>query len=91
MTVMKLRHAAALALVGWYLLAPPLYKGEVDEKAPLKEWTVLQSFGTVTECSQWLSVLLHKANLDPATRTVVKHRLLAASCMSSDDPRLKRK
>ena len=88
---MKLRHAAALALVGWYLLAPPLYKGEVDEKAPLKEWTVLQSFGTVTECSQWLSVLLHKANLDPAIRTVVKHRLLATSCMSSDDPRLKGK
>jgi hypothetical protein len=88
---MRPHHAVALALVGWYLLAPPLYKGEVDEKAPLKEWTVLQSFGTVTECSQWLSVLLHKANLDPATRTVVKHRLLAASCMSSDDPRLKRK
>jgi hypothetical protein len=88
---MKLRHTAALALVGWYLLVPPLYKGEVDEKAPVKEWTVLQSFGTVAECSQWLSVLLHKANLDPATRTVVKHRLLAASCMSSDDPRLKGK
>jgi hypothetical protein len=32
---MKPHHAAALALVGWYLLAPPPYKGEVDEKAPL--------------------------------------------------------
>ena len=53
-------------------MAPPLYKGEVDEKAPLKEWTVLQSFGTVTECSQWLSVMLDKADLDPATRTVVR-------------------
>jgi hypothetical protein len=52
-------------------LAPPLYKGEVDEKAPLKEWSVLHSFGTVTECSQWLSVLLHKASLDPAMRMVV--------------------
>ena len=52
---MHLRHAAALAVVGWYLMAPPLYKGEVDEKAPLKEWAVLQSFGTVAECSQWLS------------------------------------
>jgi hypothetical protein len=85
---MTLRHAAALALVVWYLLAPPLYKGEVDEKAPLKEWTVLHSFGTVVDCSQWLSTLLHKASLDPAMKTVVKHRLLAASCMSSDDPRL---
>jgi hypothetical protein len=88
---MKPRHAAALALVVWYLLAPPLYKGEVDEKAPLKEWTVLQSFGTVVECSQWLSGLLHKASLEPAMKTVVKHRLLASSCVSSDDPRLKEK
>ena len=91
MAGMKPRHAAALALVGWYLLAPPLYRGEVDEKAPLKEWAVLQSFGTVAECSQWLSVLLDKADLDPATRTVVKHRLLAASCVSTDDPRLREK
>jgi hypothetical protein len=88
---MKSRHAAALALVGWYLMAPPLYKGEVEEKAPLKKWTVLQSFGTVAECSQWLSVMLDKADLDPATRTVVQHRLLAASCVSTDDPRLKEK
>jgi hypothetical protein len=88
---MEPRHAAALVLVGWYLLAPPLYKGEVDEKAPLEEWTVLQSFGTVTECSQWLSVLLNKAARDPSTRTIVKHRLLAASCMSTDDPRLKKR
>ena len=89
MAGMNLRHAAALALVVWYLLVPPLYKGEVEEKAPLKKWTVLQSFGTVAECSQWLSVMLDKADLDPATRTVVKHRLLAASCVSTDDPRLK--
>jgi hypothetical protein len=91
MADMKPRHAAALALVSWYLLAPPLYKGEVDENAPLKEWTVLQSFSTVVECSQWLSMLLHRASLDPAMKTVVKHRLLAASCKSSDDPRLKGK
>jgi len=53
MAGVKPRHAASLAFVGWYLLAPPLYKGEVDEKAPLKEWTVLRSFGTVTECWRW--------------------------------------
>ena len=66
---MKPRHAAALALMGWYLLAPPLYKGEVDEKAPLKEWAVLQSFRTVAEIPM-VVVLLDKADPDPATRTV---------------------
>jgi hypothetical protein len=25
---MKFRHAAALALVGWYLMMPPLYNDE---------------------------------------------------------------
>jgi hypothetical protein len=37
---MKLRHAAALALMGWYLLIPPTSRdypmGNVD--APLSQW-----------------------------------------------------
>jgi hypothetical protein len=39
---MTRRHAAALALVGWYLMAPPM-KGSVsalsvDLNAPISEW-----------------------------------------------------
>ena len=37
----KLRHAAALALVGfWLVLLPPVGKGIVNTKAPLKQWRV---------------------------------------------------
>ena len=40
---MKLRHAAALALVGWYLMIPPIVRppgreGTADTKAPLSKW-----------------------------------------------------
>jgi hypothetical protein len=41
---MKLRHAAALALVGWYLMIPPFAKKDgagnwhADPSAPLSNW-----------------------------------------------------
>ncbi len=45
---MKPRHAAALALVGWYLLMPPpssKYPGSVvDTTAPLSQWEVVPSY-----------------------------------------------
>ena len=47
---MNLRHTAALALVGWYLMLPPIKENKaacvplqvVD--APLNEWEISQSF-----------------------------------------------
>jgi hypothetical protein len=35
---MNPRHAAALALVGWYLIIPPLKGLGRDERAPLSKW-----------------------------------------------------
>jgi hypothetical protein len=39
---MKSRHAAALALVGWYLMLPPIvnpaYPGRVAPTAPISHW-----------------------------------------------------
>src|SRR5580704_5850869 len=40
---MKLRHAAALALVGWYLISPPRVAGSppqwrIDDTAPVSRW-----------------------------------------------------
>ena len=54
---MILRHAAALALVGWYLMVPPFRSGwfsssatELDTKAPLSRWRVIGSFDEVASC-----------------------------------------
>ena len=51
---MNLRHAAALALVGWYLMVPPLKNGEIipDEKAPLSEWKTVMSGNSSLFCER---------------------------------------
>ena len=52
-------HAAALALVGWYLMLPPLqFVGPgndyslaiVDSAAPLSQWLPMMTFKTLQEC-----------------------------------------
>jgi hypothetical protein len=41
----KVSHAAALALVGWYLMVPPTgCNGRPNNRAPLSSWTILMSF-----------------------------------------------
>jgi hypothetical protein len=41
---MKLRHAVALAIVGWYLMVPPMYEhNDIDSSAPLSPWQIVQS------------------------------------------------
>jgi hypothetical protein len=56
---MKPRHAAALALVGWYLMMPPNTQGwfsktkNNDEAAPLDQWTIVRSFDTALMCEHY--------------------------------------
>ena len=53
---MKHHRAAALALLGWYLLAPPIAHdpGRWHPKmmAPLSEWIVAKSFDFASECEK---------------------------------------
>jgi hypothetical protein len=66
---MKLRHAAALALVGWYLMLAPSYDGLFEERAPLSQWQWQGSYDTKVECFQTLAWKLHDAQL--------KHKVFA--------------
>jgi hypothetical protein len=71
------RHVAALALVGWYLMVPPLphlntHAVNKDTAAALRGWKKVRTFPTQKECEA------HRAN--PWER-----------CVASDDPRLKEK
>jgi len=88
---MKPRHAAALALVGWYLMVPPrnlhpFVKGDsVDTTAPLSKWIHLASSDSAKECETRKAEYLN---------TVAQDRDLAqfavdAECIATDDPRLK--
>src|SRR5262249_51159849 len=55
-TTMNLRHAAALTLVGWYLMLPPLNTSDqgaitsLKSSAPISEWDVSESYDSATEC-----------------------------------------
>jgi hypothetical protein len=57
---MNLRHAAAFALVGWYLMIPPGSGSRVDIDAPLNKWSVFRSFDTAAECKSQLAYQLNK-------------------------------
>ena len=96
---MNLRHAAALALVGWYLMIPPIIEKaggyEADFNAPISRWSVNSPFDAASECRavNGQLVLEQKQRLDKAPihslDWAVAQRLVTSQCISSDDPRLK--
>jgi hypothetical protein len=65
----KLRygHAAALALVGWYLIVPPdsTVPHSVDSAGPISRWSIVTDFESAANCKQALAELQSK-NGDPA-------------------------
>ncbi len=96
---MKLNHAAALALVGWYLLAPPPLeqpqKGwAVDTDAPFESWVQTESYDSADECEQQRLKGVQEnakrvaARADFGTNDATVQAPLFARCVSTDDPRL---
>ena len=89
---MRLRHAGAIGLVGWYLMIPPMYPGyKVDLDAPLSEWQVQESFETKGACSHGRSALVRKYPVDNEflRAGALGKRAAASQCVEGDDPRLK--
>jgi hypothetical protein len=96
----NLRHAAALALVGWYLMVPPGERCLEPSEQPLSKWSTFESFDTAAECRAFQAITIKTTkNLDcssarKATRKEwVKNQMRWAAmfgeCIASDDPRLK--
>ena len=88
---MKLRHAAALALAGWYLMlgAPTGKMGIRDYSAPVSKWEQMGGYDTAAECEadeqeKW------KLARDDGDQSGAR-MWLEAKCLSTDDPRLKEK
>ena len=89
---MKPRHAAALALVGWYLIAPPIRTpktGEpyLDVHAPYRDWQILHEFKTVDDCEDDAGGFVD-GDVDPQ---LLLDQRSEAECIATDDPRLKSK
>ena len=67
---MKPRHTAALALVGWYLMIPPVFSPMGDHprafndlKASLNRWDIWASFESETSCKKEMEHLRKEAPL----------------------------
>jgi len=94
MAGMKLRPAAALTLVGWYLMIPSsMLPPGVAYKEPLRKWQIVRGFDTADDCNDFLSTFFEGSQqkqalnmLEPAYRDY-----MFAECVATDDPRLKEK
>jgi hypothetical protein len=86
---MKPRHAAALALVGWYLMVPPPQdvKHGFFAFVPLSQWTHKATFDTEVHCKREISKGC--LNINQNGENMRSGSLCRARCVASDDPRLK--
>jgi hypothetical protein len=86
---MKTRHAAALALVGWYLIMP---HRPGDSGEPFSQWYQSEEFDTDAECNQLLEydrgVYRDNKSKNPVVQEQIR-RLRYAQCVAANDPRLK--
>jgi hypothetical protein len=97
---MNIRHAAALALVGWYLMEPPAVGTPPDHLgvnlvAPLSEWTMDDSYDSVEDCHTALmrqfEISQHAKCRTENECAVFQTQAKMAKCIATDDPRLKGK
>ena len=85
-------HAVATALVGWYLIMPPLdHAGRVHLHTPLSQWPIGASFDTEKECQAAVQVWRNTTKLSNGKEMTSFQRGLTQhfGCIASDDPRLK--
>ena len=69
---MKLRHTAALALVGWYLMQPPMVMPQTggptwitfNSTAPISQWNHVDSFDNAADCEAARKSLLDRTKKD---------------------------
>ena len=90
---MKLRHAAALTVVGWYLMVPPFRDKEYDAKAQLSDWSIVKEFDTEKGCKDYpahLEKLLNEGHHGDGNVRVNKALFDKAQCIAGDDPRVKK-
>lgn len=88
---MRLRYAAALALVGWYLLLPPwVARNKFDAHAPLSKWQKSGKFDTEDACTLMRSALIDWYVDHPKEKDASWFRRLYGSskCAPAADPGL---
>ncbi len=92
---MKPRHSAAFALIGWYLLFPPIIHDRVVKDARLSTWENGGAYDTAAECEHMIAELLRRvekvnSNHPSAIADPLDRRIYSLACVATDDPRLAR-
>ena len=84
---MNTRHAGALALVGWYLMVPPLGSDfKYNDDAPLRLWKIDQSFDTAAQCREMKVWGWNQAKAQHNSSLTDEYMKMA--CIETVDPRL---
>lgn len=94
---MNPRHAAALVLVGWYVMVPPF--GALQ--TPLGKWHIVKVFDSANQCQSYRDALVVAAEKELKSNTAMAYETkskgseffdaTAAQCIATNDPRLKEK
>jgi hypothetical protein len=86
--------AAALALVGWYLMTPPLRSpgGELEPDAPIARWRSAHAYDSAGECEKAKESFIKSAERETSAESdkLFSGAILQSQCVASDDPRLGR-
>jgi hypothetical protein len=96
---MNLRHAAALALMGWYLMMPPIGADRsINDDASISQWRITNSYDKASECEENRNAYkrmtadqakaYHLALKESDTELVLMDMKMGV-CIATDDPRLK--
>ena len=88
---MNYRHAAALTLLGWYLMVPFMKKANETKEVPrISKWFIKKSFDTASECEAERSGLSQQGKdaFAKGCRDPTTFQELVITCIASDDPRL---
>jgi hypothetical protein len=104
---MDLRHVAGFALVGWYLMVPPIHwsvsgpasiarhSTTMNPSDPLSKWVIVASFDIASKCEHDKVSFWRrsKADLDSVDpdKRAWAEAASEARCVASEDPRLKEK
>jgi hypothetical protein len=85
---MKHEFVCILAIVGWYLLYPPVtYKVDPDSYTSLSKWVIDGSYGSAADCDE-----AHRSDVNALQGLAQNSRdflqTQVGRCIAADDPRL---
>jgi hypothetical protein len=80
---------AALALIGWILMAPTIdcARRGLQRETPLSEWERVDQFGSLESCESYRAIVIEAEKKDSSNLFVQRYSY--SICVRDDDARLK--